>query len=40
MKGMTLEHLCSLLKFAVNRMIQCQGVSRINYPRKVGLGLN
>ncbi|KAL1490328.1 hypothetical protein ABEB36_013042 [Hypothenemus hampei] len=25
MKGMTLEHLCSLLKFAVNRMIQCQG---------------
>ncbi|XP_076269494.1 zinc finger MYND-type containing 8 isoform X2 [Rhynchophorus ferrugineus] len=25
LKGMTLEHLCSLLKFAVNRMIQCQG---------------
>lgn len=25
LKGMTLEHLCSLLKFAVNRMTQCQG---------------
>ncbi|VEN33561.1 unnamed protein product [Callosobruchus maculatus] len=25
MKGMTLEHLCSLLKFAIKRMIQCQG---------------
>ncbi|KAJ8980077.1 hypothetical protein NQ317_009433 [Molorchus minor] len=25
MKGMTLEHLCGLLKFAVNRMIQCNG---------------
>ncbi|XP_044751048.1 protein kinase C-binding protein 1-like isoform X2 [Coccinella septempunctata] len=27
MKGMTLEHLCSLLKFAVKRMIECNGVS-------------
>ncbi|XP_066159158.1 MYND-type zinc finger-containing chromatin reader Zmynd8 isoform X9 [Euwallacea fornicatus] len=27
LQGMTLEHLCSLLKFAVKRMIQCQGVS-------------
>ncbi|XP_066256343.1 uncharacterized protein Zmynd8 isoform X5 [Euwallacea similis] len=25
LQGMTLEHLCSLLKFAVKRMIQCQG---------------
>ncbi|XP_050306700.1 protein kinase C-binding protein 1 isoform X2 [Anthonomus grandis grandis] len=25
LRGMTLEHLCSLLKFAVYRMIQCQG---------------
>ncbi|RZC32983.1 protein kinase C-binding protein 1, partial [Asbolus verrucosus] len=25
MKGMSLEHLCSLLKFAVKRMIQCSG---------------
>nr|CAI5841505.1 unnamed protein product [Callosobruchus analis] len=39
MKGMTLEHLCSLLKFAIKRMIQCQGsepflseVSDVDFP--------
>ncbi|XP_018570944.1 protein kinase C-binding protein 1 isoform X2 [Anoplophora glabripennis] len=32
MKGMTLEHLCSLLKFAVNRMIQCQGSEPFLHP--------
>lgn len=31
MKGMSLEHLCSLLKFAVKRMIQCSGVQTIIY---------
>ncbi|KAG5896809.1 hypothetical protein JTB14_032053 [Gonioctena quinquepunctata] len=32
MKGMTLEHLCRLLKFAVNRMIQCQGSEPFLHP--------
>ncbi|XP_057668394.1 uncharacterized protein LOC130901213 isoform X1 [Diorhabda carinulata] len=32
MKGMTLEHLCSLLKFAVNRMMQCQGSEPFLHP--------
>ncbi|KAL3280862.1 hypothetical protein HHI36_004090 [Cryptolaemus montrouzieri] len=32
MKGMTLEHLCSLLKFAVKRMIECNGSEPFLHP--------
>ncbi|XP_060518112.1 MYND-type zinc finger-containing chromatin reader Zmynd8 [Cylas formicarius] len=32
LKGMTLEHLCSLLKFAVTRMMQCQGSRPFIHP--------
>lgn len=32
MKNMTLEHLCSLLKFACNRMMQCQGAEPFIHP--------
>ncbi|XP_044268661.1 protein kinase C-binding protein 1 isoform X2 [Tribolium madens] len=32
MKGMSLEHLCSLLKFAVKRMIQCNGSEPFIHP--------
>ncbi|CAH1142800.1 unnamed protein product [Phyllotreta striolata] len=32
MKEMTLEHLCSLLKFAANRMIQCHGSEPFLHP--------
>ncbi|KAJ8920734.1 hypothetical protein NQ315_004873 [Exocentrus adspersus] len=32
MKGMSLEHLCSLLKFAANRMIQCHGSEPFLHP--------
>jgi hypothetical protein len=32
MKGMSLEHLCSLLKFAVKRMIQCSGSEPFIHP--------
>ncbi|XP_045471324.1 protein kinase C-binding protein 1 isoform X2 [Harmonia axyridis] len=32
MKGMTLEHLCSLLKFAVKRMIECNGSEPFHHP--------
>ncbi|KYB27503.1 MYND-type zinc finger-containing chromatin reader ZMYND8 isoform X1 [Tribolium castaneum] len=32
MKGMSLEHLCNLLKFAVKRMIQCNGSEPFIHP--------
>ncbi|XP_063914614.1 MYND-type zinc finger-containing chromatin reader ZMYND8 isoform X2 [Zophobas morio] len=32
MRGMSLEHLCSLLKFAVKRMIQCNGSEPFIHP--------